>query len=337
MKNLKPHKFDLKNKKIGIINTSSTPCIFPRRFKRALGVLLDEGLVVKFPNNFYVNDGYLPGAPLSRANDLMELISSNDVGLILSSTGGLSTIEILSLLNFDKIKQERKIICGSSDFTILLVAVYVKTGLVTFYGPALLPNFGEFGGVNKNTFESLLKNIQINQGFKYEMPVLFSSMDQYWDKGDNSCLTYEKFPRPIVLVQGKAKGIIIAGNLESLVVISGTEYMSFGKNDPLVFFIENTVSDTAELKRDLIRLELCGAFKNIAGFVYGLPAKRKDRGAMTLEKVLIDFFQKYKIPVVFGFPFGHINPNLTIPIGCEVEVDAANGNVDVTVIDSTVE
>lgn len=337
MKIIKPYKFDTENKKIGVVNTSSTPCTFPNRLKRALDTLSDKGFKIILPDHFSDNDGYLPGTPSNRVNDLMYLVNNKDVGLILSSTGGLSTIEILELIDFDKIKEQRKIFCGFSDFTVLLIAIHVKTGLVTFYGPSLLPNFGEYGGVNTETFKSFQMNIQGNNGYRYEMPALFSRETQYWDREDNTKLVYERFPELDILVCGKANGKIIAGNLESLVVLAGTEYMPCNSNTPFVLFLENTASDTAALKRDLTHLELCGFFKNISGIIYGLPAKKVNRGGETIEKVLIDSFNKYKIPVIFGFPFGHINPNFTIPIGCDVEIDASNESVAITILEHTVE
>ena len=50
---------------------------------------------------------------------------------------------ILPYIDYEYLKKYPKIIIGYSDTTALLLAIYAKTGLVTFYGPAVASSFGE--------------------------------------------------------------------------------------------------------------------------------------------------------------------------------------------------
>jgi muramoyltetrapeptide carboxypeptidase LdcA involved in peptidoglycan recycling len=56
----------------------------------------------------------------------------------------LSANELLRYLDYDLIKDHPKIFCGYSDITLLYHAIFTQTGLHTFYGPAVIPTFGEF-------------------------------------------------------------------------------------------------------------------------------------------------------------------------------------------------
>jgi len=44
----------------------------------------------------------------------------------------------------DLIQGNPKVLCGYSDISSILNGIHAVTGLVIFYGPALLPQFGEF-------------------------------------------------------------------------------------------------------------------------------------------------------------------------------------------------
>ncbi|RBH32976.1 hypothetical protein C3F00_047000, partial [Pseudomonas sp. MWU13-2860] len=45
-----------------------------------------------------------------------------------------------------------KIVVGYSDATAILLALYAKTGVPTFYGPALVASLGEFPPLVEETF-----------------------------------------------------------------------------------------------------------------------------------------------------------------------------------------
>jgi len=61
--------------------------------------------------------------------------------MIITCIGGFNVNQILKYLDYDLIKTQPKILCGYSDITALLHAIYAKTGLVTYNGP----HFSTFG------------------------------------------------------------------------------------------------------------------------------------------------------------------------------------------------
>ena len=49
--------------------------------------------------------------------------------------------------------------------------------------------------------------------------------------------------------------------------------------------------------------------------------------------ILKNFFLKYNIPVVFGFPFGHIYPILTLPIGVNCMVQTSDDGIIISLLE----
>ena len=58
--------------------------------------------------------------------DLNKMLDDNDVKIIMSSKGGSDSIELLDKINYNKIKNTKKIFIGLSDLTIILNAIYKK-------------------------------------------------------------------------------------------------------------------------------------------------------------------------------------------------------------------
>lgn len=61
----------------------------------------------------------------------------------MASIGGNNTNSILPYIDYEYLKRYPKTVIGYSDTTALLLAIYAKTGMVTFYGPAASSSFGE--------------------------------------------------------------------------------------------------------------------------------------------------------------------------------------------------
>ena len=98
--------------------------------------LMEElGFKVKFSEHFYGNiTGYGETAK-NKAKDINAMFADKDVNAIFCGKAGFNCNSTFDYLDFNIIKDNPKIICGYSDPTSLINAIYAKTGLVTFYGP----------------------------------------------------------------------------------------------------------------------------------------------------------------------------------------------------------
>lgn len=153
MKKIIPNKLK-KGDEIRVIAPSRSMTILREDcIKIAVERLEKEGFKVTFGKNVMdcFDKNYVCGSIEKRVKDLEEAFSDKNVKAILTVIGGFNSNQILPYINYDIIKENPKIICGYSDITILLDAIYTKTGLVTYYGP----HFSSFG--MKKGFEYTLE------------------------------------------------------------------------------------------------------------------------------------------------------------------------------------
>jgi muramoyltetrapeptide carboxypeptidase len=51
-------------------------------------------------------------------------------------------------------------------------------------------------------------------------------------------------------------------------------------------------------------------------------------GALGFDEVLETYLRPLGVPVAYGFPFGHIDDQWTLPLGVRARFDADTGEVD---------
>jgi muramoyltetrapeptide carboxypeptidase LdcA involved in peptidoglycan recycling len=81
--------------------------------------------------------------PELRAKDLMDAFEDPSISAIFCAIGGDDTIRTLPYIDINVIRNNPKIFMGYSDTTINHLMMY-KAGLVSFYGPSLMCEFGEY-------------------------------------------------------------------------------------------------------------------------------------------------------------------------------------------------
>lgn len=126
---------------------------------------------------------------------------------------------------------------------------------------------------------------------------------------------------------GNIEGELVGGNLALIYALLGTRY-SFDFKDKILF-IEDIGENFYALDRMIMSLELAGVFNKIKGLIVGGMTNmgdekdNKDYEASFdgfAYKLISERISKYKFPVVFGFPNGHIRDNRPLIIGGNVKV-----------------
>lgn len=286
--------------------------------------LSELGLKVTFGKNTELCDAFTSSPIDARISDLHKAFSDKNVKAILTVIGGFNSNQLLSHIDYDLIKENPKIFCGYSDITALSNSIYAKTGLVTYSGP----HYSSFG--MKYGFDYSLdyfkKMFFEDTSFEITASDVWSNDPWFADQEKRD---FFKNPGHFVINEGIATGTIIGGNLSTLSLLTGTEYMpKFPKNT--ILFIENdsTASGSIyilEFDRMLQALIHQPEFKNVSGIVFGRAEKNCD---MTNEKWTLMIKNKLelsKIPVIAGFDFGHTTPIFTFPIGGTAKI-IAEGN-----------
>src|ERR1700722_2889735 len=186
----------------------------------ALKRLQELGLKVSFSKHCEESDTFHSSSVRSRLEDLHDAFSDPKVKAILTTIGGYNSIQLLSGIDYKLVQKNPKILCGYSDITTLQNAIFAQTGLVTFSGP----HFSTFGCIKgiEYAVEYFQKCLFSDQPFEVSPSDSWSDDEWYLDQEKR---TFMPNPGLIFIQPGKAKGTIIGGNMGSLTILQGTDYM----------------------------------------------------------------------------------------------------------------
>lgn len=313
---------------IGYYSPSAPATFFaPTRYKRAQFFLESKGFKLTSGNLSGKSQSYRSGSIAERANELNTLIEDKKIKCIMSTIGGSNSNSILPYLNFEEIKKNPKIFIGYSDVTAILLAIYAKTGIITFYGPALVASFGEFPPLVEETY-SYFSDILMND---LNLPYTFKTPDKYtdkfinWEDQNTSKTTYEN--KLVTVIPGKVSGRLIGGNLNTMYGIWGSEYMpEIKKGD--ILFIEDSLKTAADIERSFSFLKLNKVFEKVSGIILGKHELFNDQNSGKKPyEILLEVLGDTKIPFLAEFDCCHTHPMLTLPIGGQVELDSTNKKV----------
>lgn len=281
-------------------------------YDSALTFLQEQGFNVTFSKNCGETNIFQSSSVRSRVDDIHEAFADKNVKAVMACIGGFNANELLPYLDYELIKSNPKILCGYSDITALLNAVYAKTGLVTYHAPHL----AALGFSNEREYTQ-----------KYSSQCMMSD-NAFAVTPSASAQSYT------VIQEGKCEGEIIGGNLCTLNLLQGTPYMPDIKNKVLFLEDDNIMGDyfVCEFDRNLQSLLQVSGADTIRGIVLG----RFDESCKMTDdiiKAIIRDKVSPDIPIVFGVDFGHVFPMISFPIGGKASISVNGNNIDIQIIE----
>ena len=121
---------------------------------------------------------------------------------------------------------------------------------------------------------------------------------------------------------GKAQGRLIGGNLNTMEGFFGTPYMP-QIQDGDILLIEDSLKNAMTIERSFSLLNLAGVFDQVGGIILGKHEKFDNNGTGRKPyEILLEVLGNKNIPILADFDSCHTHPMLTLPIGCEVELNA---------------
>ena len=319
---MKAHKPDY-GAKIGVFSSSSPiSATVPVRYQRGKAYLESKGFEIVDGMLCGKQDFYRSGSIRQRAEEFNTLLYREDVPILMASIGGYNTNSILPYIDYDYLKAYPKIIIGYSDTTALLLAIYAKTGLTTFYGPALASSFGEFPPFAEQTY-GYFRDVVLEENvpYTYSLPELWTDEFISWADQDRSKTGQSN--EWLCVHPGTCTGRLIGGNLNTMQGIFGTEYMPEIREGDILL-LEDSLKDACTIERSFSLLKLAGVFDRIGGIILGKHEKFDDNGTGRKPfEILSEVLGDTKIPILADFDCCHTHPMLTMPIGCQVELNAS--------------
>ena len=304
---MKPTKLH-KGSTIGLVAPASTPSS-EEKIEKGAAYLEQLGYHVKFGKHIRKTFGYLAGTDEERADDFNTMVRDKDVKAIFAIRGGYGTPRILGMIDYRSLKQNPKIIAGYSDITALQLAIFRKTGLVTFSGPMTGSDmWKEFDPYAEEHFWQLLTSTK-------KIGLLKNSIDEPLE----------------TLKIGKARGRLLGGNLSLLACLMGTPFLPNMRGS--ILFLEDVEEAPYRVDRMLAQLLNAGILPELAGLVFGkftncIPSNSSEPH-LTIDQVLCEYADTIKRPVAANFQYGHIRRKLTVPIGLQAVIDTEKHRIEV--------
>lgn len=273
----------------------------------------------------YANDNdFAKSASIKkRVEDIHNAFLDKNVKAILTATGGYNVNQLLKEIDYEIIKNNPKIICGFSDITALLNAIYSKTGLITYHGPHFF-NFGMDKGF-EYTYKYFKKMLIDNNDFEIKSSKEWSN-DCWWKNQEDR--NFIKNDGMFTINQGEGKGKIIGGNLCTLNLLQGTEFMP-DLTDKILFIEDDDMAGNKfqyEFDRNLESLMQQPNFHKVKGIVFGRSEKECNMNPNIWKDMIKNKRALDNIPIIGGCDFGHTTPMITFPIGGQVEIYAYENN-----------
>ncbi len=244
----------------------------------------------------YERDGYLAGSDKTRLTDLHKAFSDPDIDAIFCLRGGYGTPRLLDSIDFDLLRAHPKPFVGYSDITAVHLAISRYAGFVTFHGPML--NADLLGDKQPPTESSLLSMLR-------------------GDLVAGSLLAHPVAYPLTTIAPGIACGRLLGGNLSMIAAVMGTPYEIDAEG--IILLIEDVNEPLYRIDRLLTHLRLAGKLAQVAGVLVGDVA---GVDTLALERLLKQTFEPLCVPVLSGWRSGHCDPNLTLPMGALVRLDA---------------
>jgi muramoyltetrapeptide carboxypeptidase LdcA involved in peptidoglycan recycling len=322
---MKPNKLKPGDELRIISPARSLSLIAAEQRKIAKEQLQKLGFRISFSVNSFEKDDFVSSSIDSRIEDLHEAFLDPNVKGILTTIGGFNSNQLLRYIDYSLIAEHPKRLCGYSDITALSNAIYAKTGLVTYSGP----HFSSFAMLHDNeyTTEYFRKLMMDNKEIVVRPSKHWSDDEWYLDQENRVFIRNEG---PFIINDGEAKGTIIGGNLCTLNLLQGTEYMPSLKNS-ILFLEDDYESSPATFDRDLQSLIHQPDFQHVKGLVIG----RFQQGSRMTKELLIKIITSKEelsdIPVIADVDFGHTSPMITFPVGGQASLRAYGVRVELRI------
>ncbi|CAN5248533.1 LD-carboxypeptidase [soil metagenome] len=269
--------------------------VLPGRLEEGLAVLSGWGLDVQVGahvRGVHPSVGYLAAPDQDRAADFQAAWCDPQVQAVICARGGYGGHRMVDLLDWDAIAAAGpKVLVGFSDVTALHQAFARRLGWATVHGPVVTSL-----GVGDDPSREHLRR------------VLFDP---------ERALTLT--PDPVdVLVGGRAEGVLVGGNLALLAATLGTtDVMSAAGS---IAVLEDVAEETYELDRLVTQLMRSGWFVGCRGVVLGDFTGGGDASAVL--SMFAERLGPLGVPVLAGAPIGHVERNLSVPLGVPVVLEA---------------
>ncbi|MBT4870931.1 MAG: LD-carboxypeptidase [Candidatus Diapherotrites archaeon] len=309
---------------VRVISPSKSMSLISREAKQIANKRFEDmGLEISFSDNVSESNKFNSSSIKSRINDLHEAFEDKNVKGIITTIGGFNSSQLLKYIDFDLIKNNPKVFCGYSDITALQNAILAKTGLVTYSGPHY-STFGMKKGFDY-TLDYFKKCLMENSPFDIVASKEWSDDSWFLNQEKRKFVKNSGYQ---VFSNGDAKGEIVGGNLCTLNLLQGTEFMPSLKNK-ILFIEDDEETNLNTFDRDLQSLIHQPDFESVKAMVIGRFQNASEMNLSLLKKNISTKKELKNIPIIANVDFGHTSPMVTFPIGGKAVISTKNKKIEI--------
>ena len=266
--------------------------------------------------------------PELRAKDLMDAFLDPSIKGIFSAIGGDDSVRILPYIDYEIIKNHPKIFMGYSDTTVSHF-IMNKAGVVSYYGPSIMAEFGEYGKMFDYTADAVQKILfEDSRDYPVVSSDIWSEETLAW-KEENMHTQRKTVPEThhyeVLSGSGIIKGQLLGGCIDVFPMIVGTHVWPSAEEWKGKILLLETSEDKPGpdyVKYYLRNLGAQGILQNIHGIVVGKPKDEQfyEEYKEVYRKVLQEFHCE-RLPILYNVNIGHASPIGILPLGIEYEIN----------------
>lgn len=230
--------------------------------------------------------------------------------VLMGLRGGYGAVRILPHIDFArlgaKMRERGTLFFGFSDLCAVQLALLAKGNMPSFAGPMV---YSEFGKPEPSTY----------------------TMDSFIRGTTNAQNTISV--HAVQRRQFNAEGTLWGGNLSVLASLAGSPYMPDIQGG--ILFLEDVGEQPYRIERMLQTLHLAGVLSKQRAIIFGDFRMGTIRdvydSSYDFTSVVNNVSRITKVPVLTGFPFGHITNKATFPLGAHAQIrSGSDGGYSVT-------
>lgn len=246
--------------------------------------LLNIGLKPVFSDCIYRKYSVFSGSGKERAAALMDFYMDKSVKAIFDISGGDIANELLPYLQYDIIAQSDKLFWGYSDLTVIINAIFARTGKTS-----VLYSIKNLIGDCRDSQEAYFANTVFSGGSKL--------LDFHY-----------KF------MQGtKMNGTVVGGNIRCFLKLAGTEFFPDTKDK--ILLLEALGGEAPQMTAYLNQLKQMGVFDRINGIILGTFIKMRENNCVPDIVSLVKSYTGRDIPIIKTDEIGHGADSKAVVIG----------------------
>ena len=252
------------------------------------------------------------GSDAQRAADFQEVATGRveTPKVLMGLRGGYGAARILPQIDFAslgaRMRERGTLFFGFSDVCAVQLALLAKGNMASFAGPMV---YSEFGKPEPSVF----------------------TMDSFI-RGTTNNVNVIDVPA-IQRANVNVEGTLWGGNLSVLASLAGSPYMPDIQGG--ILFVEDVSEQPYRIERMLNTLYLAGILQKQRAIIFGDFRMGTIRdvydSSYDFSAVVNHVSRTAKVPVLTGFPFGHITNKSTFPLGAHAKIHSTtNGGYTVT-------